>query len=196
MRGHNGTDSGHLVQEADAAALVPRVPPGMLDEPEGAGGREPGVALYGVREGDDMTTDTDPGPVPARRVSLCNERQNRPVLVARDLAAWGVPEAAVMEVLLRRGVFKWLAVRRHLIRLKHQWKAELAYLNKSLALSKGYRDLRHLRGRWRLEHRMLQRCYGQVQQLCKGPRAQAPDNDRQAVRFLAQWLKRQRGSDV
>ena len=125
--------------------------------------------------------------MPRRPLPLENTRQNRPILIARDLAAWGVPQDAVMEILLRRGVYKWLAVRRDLIRLKHQWKADLTYLNKLLALSKGYRDLRHLRGRWRLEHRMLQRCYGQVQQLCKGPRAQAPDNDRQAVRFLRKW---------
>lgn len=126
-------------------------------------------------------------------VSLNQERQNKPIYIARELAQYGVPEAVVMEILLRKGCFKWLAVRRDLIRLKHQWKADLTYLNKLLALSKGYRDLRHLRGRWRLEHRMLQQYYGQVQRLCKGPRAQAPDNDRQAVRFLARWREQGNG---
>lgn len=51
----DGTSRRHLVKEADAAVVVPCVPPGLLDEPKGAGGWEPGVAVHRVRKGDIMT---------------------------------------------------------------------------------------------------------------------------------------------
>lgn len=122
-------------------------------------------------------------PDPPRRATIWMERQNKPSLVVKDLApllAPGVSRNAIYESLLRRGVFKWLAVRRDLIRLKNLWKTRVT---ESIARQKadpavrsrdyerGYRDC-------------LQVCRAEIRALCHSPRWQAPDHDPQAVRWL------------
>ena len=70
----------------------------------------------------------DGRPDPPRRATIWMERQNKPSLVVRDLEpllAPGVRRSVIYESLLRRGVFKWLAVRRDLIRLKNLWKTRV-----------------------------------------------------------------------
>jgi len=53
--------------------------------------------------------------------------QNRPSLICQDLEEW-VPQEVTAKVLMARGVYKWLAVRRELILLKNEWKDELTRL--------------------------------------------------------------------
>jgi len=116
-------------------------------------------------------------------MSLENElwhyAQNRPILIARDLEHYGVPIEATMEILLKRGVFKWFAVRRDLIKLKDRWKAEIRDLNrKKTEREKGYLDA-------------LVRCRQQIRELCHSTRLQAPDNDRHAFAFIKEALRRE-----
>lgn len=104
--------------------------------------------------------------------TIWSEAQNKPTLVVRDLAAYGVDPAIVYESLLRRGVFKWLRVRRELIRLKDAWKADIRSLNrKKSEWEKGYLAA-------------MERCRKEVRALCHSERWVAPDNDRAAVEYL------------
>jgi hypothetical protein len=110
---------------------------------------------------------------------------------------FGVPHGGTFKILLRRGVFKWLAVRRDLIRLKNTWRArvtatidEIRVTKRNIAgaysrpiLMDGIKRLYWLRGY--LE--ALEDCRAEIRALCHSERWQAPDNDRHAV----EWLERQ-----
>ncbi len=113
-----------------------------------------------------------------------NYRQNRPTLVARDLGALGVPKAHSYAILMARGVFKWLAIRRDVIRLKNKWKIEISDLLRHLRIAKAsgdQREIAHLRG----EIAALVRCRGEVRVLCHSKRWQCPDCDPEAARWMA-----------
>ena len=110
--------------------------------------------------------------------NLWQYRQNRPILIARDLEQYGVPKEVTMEILLKRGVFKWLAVRRQLIKLKNKWKEEIRELNrKKTEREKGYLEA-------------LIKCREEIRRLCHSERLQAPDNDRYAIRFIEALIKK------
>ena len=110
-------------------------------------------------------------------------RQNKPVLIARDLERLGVPFGVSMDILLARGVFKWLAVRRDLIRLKNSWRARVRGTLASLRAAKrsgcAY-QVGYLRGYLRA----LEECRAEVRSLCHSDRWQAPDFDRAANEHL------------
>jgi len=62
---------------------------------------------------------------------IWNIEQNKPSLIAEDLEKHaGVPLELTHKVLLARGVYKWFAVRRQLIRLKDIWKESSALVRK------------------------------------------------------------------
>ena len=112
-------------------------------------------------------------------------RQNRPSLVARDLEKFGVPREVTHKVLLARGVYKWFAVRRDLIRLKNEWKDELSRLYRQVErMKKGTPEHRELVG----YIKTLERCRAQVRALCHSERFRAPDNDREAIEILQSLL--------
>lgn len=104
--------------------------------------------------------------------SIWQERQNKPTYVAKDLSTHGIPTDVAYEILLRRGVFKWFAVRRRLIRLKDEWKAQIRGLNrKKTPWEKGYL-------------KALEECRAEVRELCHSERWQVPDNDSAAREWL------------
>ena len=106
--------------------------------------------------------------------NISNFAQNKPTLIVRDITE-RYPEIDplfIYEVLLKRGVFKWLAVRRDLIRLKNEWRKQVALLNrKKTKEEKGF-------------YKALIECRKQVRNLCHSERFRAPDFDRGANRFL------------
>lgn len=113
--------------------------------------------------------------VDEKSIWLC--AQNKPTLVVRDIKEKypDIDEDFLYEVLLKRGVFKWLAVRRELIKLKHSWKKEIADLNrKKTEKEKGFL-------------KALERCRKQVRDLCHSARFKAPDFDRGANEFLERY---------
>ena len=58
--------------------------------------------------------------------------QNKPTLIVNDIIE-KYPEVNpdfIYDILLKRGVFKWLAVRRDIIKLKNRWKDEIRELNR------------------------------------------------------------------
>jgi hypothetical protein len=125
------------------------------------------------------------------RRNIWNCRQNKPTHIVRDLlphiagAGPGQWRGAdlIYRVLLSRGVFKWLAVRRDLIRLKNQWKERLKLADESNVYLRrtgnGYRAA-YMKG----YRQALRECRTEVRALCHSDRWQAPDNDRTAQRWL------------
>jgi len=101
-------------------------------------------------------------------------KQNKPSLVVADIVKQ-YPEVDpnfIYRVLLQRGVFKWLAVRRDVIKLKAEWKDEVRDLNRrKTAEERGYQ-------------KALIKCRAAVRALCHSERFRAPDFDRQANEFL------------
>lgn len=109
--------------------------------------------------------------------------QNKPSLVAKDLLAFGVPPEVTHNVLLGRGVYKWLSVRRQIIKLKNVWKGRIAEtLAKLKEAKRSHNDYEvgYLRGYLRA----YEECRGEVRALCHSDRWQAPDFDSQAQAHL------------
>jgi len=106
--------------------------------------------------------------------NIWNFAQNKPTLIVKDITEKypNVDPDFIYEVLLKRGVFKWLAVRRDLIRLKDVWKKQVTDLNrKKTKEEKGF-------------YKALIACRKQVRDLCHSERFRAPDFDRYANKFL------------
>jgi len=57
--------------------------------------------------------------------NINNFRQNKIKYLVRDFAEYGVPEEATREILLKRGINKWLANRMAIIDLKDEMKEEI-----------------------------------------------------------------------
>ncbi len=117
--------------------------------------------------------------------NIWNFAQNKPTQVVQDICE-RYPEVDpdfVYKILLKRGVFKWLAVRRDLIKLKHVWKKEINELHTILTeagLNKEKYKFRRETG----AIKALNRCRQAVRKLCHSERWQAPDFDRKANEYL------------
>ena len=117
--------------------------------------------------------------------SIWNEEQNKPSLVVDDLEAHASRDV-IYEVLLRRGVFKWLSARRKLIKLKDAWRDRVTasierqqdLTGPSVNYERGYR-------------RAIQECRAEVREICHGPRWDCPDNDSRAREWLRQYGARE-----
>lgn len=121
-------------------------------------------------------------PLDVTRVNIWTYRQNAPKLIARDLEQLaGVEQRVTHLVLLARGVYKWLAVRRDLIRLKNQWRDELTVLYRlQESTHKNSREYYERKG----QIKALETCRKQVRELCHSERWRAPDNDKEAQKIL------------
>lgn len=115
--------------------------------------------------------------------SIWNIRQNKPTLIVRDLKEYDVPADIAYSILLGRGVFKWLAVRRDLIKLKNIWKERVTATIARIHTAKREHDqvqLAYQRGYLKA----YEECRSEVRALCHSERFRAPDFDRSAQRFL------------
>lgn len=101
-------------------------------------------------------------------------KQNKPSLVVDDIVNQypNVDPDFIYHTLLKRGVFKWLTVRRKLIKLKDTWKNEIRELNRK----KTDKERGYLKG--------LEKCRAEVRDLCHSERFVAPDIDRKAQHYL------------
>ena len=114
--------------------------------------------------------------------SIWNERQNKPTLIVRDLAPF-VDQDFVYEVLLRRGVFKWLSARRKIIKLKNTWKARITASIAEQKETKNWKRREWLRG----YRKGLEECRAEVREVCHATRWEAPDFDKQANEWLENY---------
>jgi len=102
------------------------------------------------------------------------EKQNKPTYVVEDIKKkyFFISRDFIYKTLLRRGVFKWLSVRRDLIKLKDKWKGEVRKLNrKKTEKEKGYLHA-------------LEKCRKEIRKLCRSERWIAPDFDSKANEYL------------
>lgn len=132
------------------------------------------------------------GPELLNPTNINQERQNRPTLIAQDLLDLaGVPPHLTYEVLLRRGVFKWFAVRRYLIAFKCGLKNAITALQIDLR-GRNAVGLRrtHFSSYLRGYLKALEFIRTDLRGMCNQPRWIAPDNDRLAVQWLY-WRTRQ-----
>lgn len=102
------------------------------------------------------------------KIDINNMRQNHPELIVRDLSGYVSPEIT-RQILLYRGVNKWLRVRRLLIQLKTRWLEEIKTLEAEKKQAKANGDTRkyhQLQG----AIKTLIDCRCQVRALCHSPR--------------------------
>jgi len=113
-----------------------------------------------------------------------NAKQNRPSLICADLLEkHGVPETSTAAVLMNRGVYKWFAVRRDIIRLKTVWKHQVCCYHVHIKqLRRGSTERREAAAALRT----LELCRKQLRELCHSPRWQFPDNDPKGRRLIEQ----------
>jgi len=112
--------------------------------------------------------------------TIWNFAQNKPSLVIKDITEQypDVDPDFIYKVLLQRGVFKWLSVRRQLIKLKITMCDEVRRLNrKKNPREKGY-------------HEALIKCRADIRKLCHSDRWVAPDYDRGANAYLKKLTDR------
>lgn len=130
--------------------------------------------------------------------NIWNYKQNKPSYVARDLKRiWGVPEWITLSVLMARGVCKWLAVRRDLIKLKNGWKEivkssiGIIHLYKKI-LTNNPKDTRfHCRLWWMRGYlKAYEECRKDIRGLCHSERWRMPDFDKKAERILEKSMVR------
>lgn len=110
--------------------------------------------------------------------TIWNEKQNKPSLIVKDLMPF-ISEDIIYESLLRRGVFKWLSARRKIIKLKNNWKEKI---KKSLIEQKKSQNANV--NYWRGYRKALEECRAEVRSICHGERWEAPDFDKNAIRWL------------
>lgn len=106
--------------------------------------------------------------------TIWNFAQNKPSLIVRDITERypEIPPDFIYEVLLRRGVFKWLSVRRDLIKYKNILRDKITELNrKKTQYEKGY-------------HKALLECRAEIRKYCHSDRFRAPDFDRGSNEYL------------
>ena len=112
------------------------------------------------------------------RKTIWNFAQNKPSLIVKDICAKypDVDPDFVYEVLLKRGIFKWLAVRRDLIKLKNTWRDKVTELCHGKRNKKDKKEVGYLKA--------LEDCRKDIRELCHSERWRAPDFDKGAIKFL------------
>ena len=109
--------------------------------------------------------------------TIWNFAQNKPTLIVQDIITKypNVESDFIYKVLLQRGVFKWLSVRRDLIKLKDEIRKEITKLNgKKTIEEKGY-------------YKALIKVRQDIRKLCHSSRWRAPDFDKSANEFLKKF---------
>lgn len=114
--------------------------------------------------------------------------QNKPSLIADDFKEkFDIPVIDTLKILMARGVFKWFAVRRKLIKQKDIWKREISELLTDLADAKQQKDhykVQFIRGKLSV----LIRCREEIRELCHSERWSSPDFDQDALKILEEEL--------
>lgn len=130
-------------------------------------------------------------PLEVKKENIWSYKQNKPSLIARDLnQLFNVPVKAALQILLARGVFKWLAVRRDLIKLKNDWRDKIVELNKEVVkLRKEINASSHPAKQYQYGYmkgykKALEDARADVRTLCHSERWRAPDFDVKALDII------------
>ena len=121
-------------------------------------------------------------PLDVSPANIENYRQNKPSYICQDLEELaGVPGQVTAKILMSRGVYKWLSVRRDLIALKDEWRDEIRMLYaQGRMYPRGSKERALVNGRIKA----LEECRGAIRALCHSPRWQFPDHDKYSRKIL------------
>ena len=119
----------------------------------------------------------------ATKANIWEIAQNKPSLIVKDMLQYGVPKDITHNVLLSRGVYKWLAVRRRLIKLKNTWKEGIKNTIQAIQVAKKDNSQYHI-AYYRGYLKAYEECREEVRALCHSDRWQAPDFDKEAQEYL------------
>ena len=110
--------------------------------------------------------------------TINNVKQNKIKYLVKDFAKYGVSEDITREILLRRGINKWLANRMAIIGLKDDLKVEIKrilglmeFYNKKGSASKNHPIYRGFVG----ELRVLIKTRDKIREICHSSRWQFPE---------------------
>ena len=110
--------------------------------------------------------------------TINNIKQNKIRYLVKDFAELGIPEDTTREILLKRGINKWLANRLAIIYLKDELKVEvkrvlnlMTFYNKQGSASKSHPIYRKLVG----ELRVLAEVKEKIRKICHSSRWQFPE---------------------
>lgn len=130
--------------------------------------------------------------------NIWNFEQNKPSLIAKDLyEIHGVPIIDTLKILLSRGVFKWFAVRRDLIKQKDIWKEQIKKLHieqkKLKELIKKDPENPSLQFKYGIikgYKKALEQCRAEIRAMCHSERWRVPDFDRKALEMIEEEMKK------
>lgn len=118
------------------------------------------------------------------RKTIANFSQNKPSLIAKDLAAIaGVPKSLTHSILLARGAYKWFSVRRQVIRFKTMLKGVVKLALARLIDAKKSGNAYQV-GYWRGYLKATEEIRAELRAMCHSSRWQAPDFDSEAQAYL------------
>lgn len=116
-------------------------------------------------------------PLHVTRDNIWTYPQNRPSQIIADFERlFGVPRESTALILMARGVCKWLAARRDVIRLKDVWKSRVTAIIDDIHTAKRLRDreqLLYLRGYLKAH----EECRAELLDICHSERWRLPDHD-------------------
>lgn len=111
--------------------------------------------------------------------------QNRPILIARDLNYYyGIPIESSLKILMARGIFKWFANRRQLIKLKDNIKRELTDLQDNQKSLKRSNYELFLQNKGRIK--VLTEVRAEIRKICHSQRWQFVDIDETSKKRMEQ----------
>lgn len=129
-------------------------------------------------------------PLRVNKGNIWTYKQNKPSLIVNDFyQLFGVPPEYTAKILLARGVAKWFAVRRNLIRLKNQLADSVRYFNEN----KVPRYVRNQKGDWEPNPRYwyqrgareaMESVRKEIRLMCHSDRWQGPDFDEKFRRMM------------
>jgi len=115
--------------------------------------------------------------------NIWNYKQNKPSLIVNDLKQYNINPEISYKILLTRGVFKWFAVRRCLIKTKNIWKKIITETQNKIMQAKQDQNNKKL---WYYKGylKAYEECRADVRKMCHSERWQAPDFDKKAQQYL------------
>jgi len=122
-------------------------------------------------------------PLKVNKQNIWSYRQDKIKYIVNDFLHFGVPAEVTLKIMMARGIFKWLAVRRDLIKLKNTWKERInktLFLIREAKANRSYGRLMWLRGYLQV----YQECRAEIRGLCHSDRWRASDLDQDAIEYL------------
>ena len=114
------------------------------------------------------------------RTTINSQKQNKPTLVVADMARIGVDPQFTYHVLLKRGIFKWLAGRKQIIKLKNTLKDKVRESISEQKSTQNWTKKHYLRG----YRKAMEECRKELRLICHQSRWTVQPDDRHAKKFL------------